>query len=80
MTIDGTSRADDRASCWVRVAQTWAGAGRGALFIPPRQPRVYGRHDVPDIERLTRLQARRCSSFWAPAWSSAPATACKTSG
>jgi len=58
MTIDGTSRADDRASCWVRVAQTWAGAGRGALFIPPRQPRVYGRHDVPDIERLTRLQAR----------------------
>ncbi|HEY0137439.1 MAG TPA: type VI secretion system tip protein TssI/VgrG [Nannocystis sp.] len=31
---DRDSPADDRASCWVRVAQTWAGAGWGALFIP----------------------------------------------
>lgn len=25
---------DPRASCWIRVAQTWAGAGWGAVFIP----------------------------------------------
>ena len=31
---DRDNPADDRASCWVRVAQTWAGAGWGALFIP----------------------------------------------
>lgn len=31
---DRDSPADDRASCWVRVAQTWAGAGWGALFLP----------------------------------------------
>ncbi|MBK7825153.1 type VI secretion system tip protein TssI/VgrG [Nannocystis sp.] len=31
---DRDSPPDDRASCWVRVAQTWAGAGWGALFLP----------------------------------------------
>jgi type VI secretion system secreted protein VgrG len=31
---DRDNPADDRASCWVRVAQTWAGAGWGALFLP----------------------------------------------
>jgi len=25
---------DEHGSCWVRVAQTWAGAGWGAVFIP----------------------------------------------
>jgi type VI secretion system secreted protein VgrG len=25
---------DDGSSCWIRVAQTWAGAGWGGLFIP----------------------------------------------
>ncbi len=27
-------RADNRSSCWVRVAQRWAGAGMGQQFIP----------------------------------------------
>ena len=30
--IDGTS--DDKSSCWVRVAQGWAGGGWGILFTP----------------------------------------------
>jgi type VI secretion system secreted protein VgrG len=25
---------DDRASCWIRVAQAWAGPGWGALYLP----------------------------------------------
>ena len=29
-----TDKPDDKASCWVRVAQIWAGNGYGALFIP----------------------------------------------
>ncbi|MFZ6181319.1 type VI secretion system Vgr family protein [Nannocystis pusilla] len=31
---DRLSPADDTASCWIRVAQTWAGAGWGATFLP----------------------------------------------
>ncbi len=31
---DSKASSDDPGSCWVRVAQTWAGAGWGALFIP----------------------------------------------
>ncbi|MFY2556569.1 type VI secretion system Vgr family protein [Corallococcus terminator] len=31
---DRVGPEDEKASCWVRVAQTWAGAGFGALFIP----------------------------------------------
>lgn len=31
---DSESPSDEHGSCWVRVAQTWAGAGWGALFIP----------------------------------------------
>jgi type VI secretion system secreted protein VgrG len=30
--LDGTP--DERASCWIRVAQTWAGTGWGAQMIP----------------------------------------------
>jgi type VI secretion system secreted protein VgrG len=26
--------ADENSSCWIRVAQTWAGAGWGTMFIP----------------------------------------------
>ncbi len=29
-----TNMADDKASCWVRVAQMWAGNGYGTLFTP----------------------------------------------
>lgn len=31
---DREGRGDDRSTCWLRVAQAWAGAGWGALFIP----------------------------------------------
>ena len=31
---DRLGRYDDRSSCWVRVAQTWAGNGFGTMFIP----------------------------------------------
>jgi len=31
---DTVGKKDDTASCWVRVSQTWAGQGWGALFLP----------------------------------------------
>lgn len=31
---DREGRADDKASCWIRVAQLWAGPGWGALYLP----------------------------------------------
>jgi type VI secretion system secreted protein VgrG len=31
---DDRDEAPDRCSCWIRVAQTWAGPGWGGLFIP----------------------------------------------
>ena len=31
---DRNSTADENSSCWVRVAQAWAGTGYGALFTP----------------------------------------------
>jgi len=31
---DQSAASDDTSSCWVRVAQTWAGNGWGTLFIP----------------------------------------------
>jgi type VI secretion system secreted protein VgrG len=31
---DREGRRDDRSSCWIRVAQSWAGAGWGALYLP----------------------------------------------
>lgn len=31
---DQSDTKDDKASCWVRVSQAWAGNGWGALFIP----------------------------------------------
>lgn len=31
---DREGRRDDRASCWIRVAQSWAGPGWGALYLP----------------------------------------------
>ena len=29
-----TNTADDQSSCWIRVAQMWAGNGYGTMFIP----------------------------------------------
>jgi type VI secretion system secreted protein VgrG len=31
---DRLGQSDDKSSCWVRVAQTWASASFGAMFIP----------------------------------------------
>lgn len=31
---DRLGKKDENSSCWVRVSQTWAGQGWGALFIP----------------------------------------------
>ena len=31
---DRTEHMDDKSSCWVRVSQTWAGKGWGAMHIP----------------------------------------------
>ncbi|XAL98999.1 type VI secretion system tip protein TssI/VgrG [Phycisphaeraceae bacterium D3-23] len=31
---DRTEQVDDTSSCWVRVSQTWAGRGWGAMHIP----------------------------------------------
>jgi type VI secretion system secreted protein VgrG len=31
---DRASPGNERSSCWVRVAQAWAGAGWGAMYIP----------------------------------------------
>jgi len=31
---DRDGKKDDQSSCWVRVAQTWAGPGFGSMFIP----------------------------------------------
>lgn len=30
----GKRQGDENTSCWIRVAQVWAGAGWGAIFIP----------------------------------------------
>lgn len=34
--VDGrrTDKPDDKASCWIRVAQMWAGNGYGTMFVP----------------------------------------------
>lgn len=34
--VDGrqTNMPDDKATCWIRVAQMWAGNGYGSMFIP----------------------------------------------
>ncbi len=31
---DRHSESDDKASAWIRVAQPWAGAGHGSVFVP----------------------------------------------
>lgn len=31
---DREGKKDDRSSCWMRVAQSWAGAGWGSVFLP----------------------------------------------
>ena len=31
---DRLGKKDEKSSCWIRVSQSWAGAGWGALFIP----------------------------------------------
>jgi type VI secretion system secreted protein VgrG len=31
---DRLGRNDDKSSCWIRVSQSWAGKGWGAMFVP----------------------------------------------
>jgi type VI secretion system secreted protein VgrG len=31
---DREGKRDERSSCWIRVAQTWAGPGYGSLYLP----------------------------------------------
>ncbi|HET6371409.1 MAG TPA: type VI secretion system tip protein TssI/VgrG, partial [Nitrospiria bacterium] len=31
---DREGKQDEKSSCWIRVSQSWAGAGWGAMFIP----------------------------------------------
>lgn len=31
---DRVGKSDETASCWMRVAQPWAGNGYGAVFLP----------------------------------------------
>jgi type VI secretion system secreted protein VgrG len=44
-------RDDNRSSCWVRVAQRWAGAGMGHQFIPRIGQEVLLQFIEGDIER-----------------------------
>lgn len=48
---DREGRGDDRSSCWVRVAQRWAGAGMGTNFVPRVGQEVLVRFVGPDADR-----------------------------
>lgn len=48
---DRLGNADDRTSCWVRVAHSWAGAGWGAQFIPRAGMEVVVQFLGGDIDR-----------------------------
>jgi type VI secretion system secreted protein VgrG len=37
---DRLGKNDDTASCWIRVAQSWAGLGWGSIFIPRKDQEV----------------------------------------
>ena len=37
---DRVGKRDEKSSCWIRVSQTWAGAGWGAMHIPRKDQEV----------------------------------------
>lgn len=46
---DKAAKGDDTTSCWVRVAQGWAGAGYGQFFLPRAGQEVviaFAEHDI----------------------------------
>lgn len=48
---DRLGKKDENSSCWVRVSQTWAGQGWGALFIPRIGQEVVVSHVDGDPDR-----------------------------
>ncbi|MGC3999719.1 MAG: type VI secretion system tip protein TssI/VgrG [Anaeromyxobacter sp.] len=48
---DRQGQRDDRSSCWVRVAQAWAGAGMGASVVPRIGQEVLIRFLAGDADR-----------------------------
>lgn len=48
---DRDGKADDHASCWVRVTQRWAGPGMGASFVPRVGQEVLVRFVAGDGDR-----------------------------
>lgn len=75
---DRQGQADERTSCWLRVASGWAGAGYGALSVPrigmevlvgflegdPDQPLVIGcLHHAEHRPPLELPRDRTCSTF-----------------
>lgn len=81
---DRTLRRGDDCSCWVPVAQTWAGPGWGALFIPrvgmevvvqfldgdPDRPLVIG--CVPNSLNITAVPLPDCKTLSALTSESTP--------
>jgi len=48
---DREGKRDDASSCWIRVAQAWAGAGMGASFLPRIGQEVVIRYLEGDPDR-----------------------------
>ncbi len=48
---DRDGKHDDRTSCWMRVAQAWAGAGMGASYVPRIGQEVVVRYLEGDPDR-----------------------------
>lgn len=48
---DRYGKADDNSSCWIRVAQAWAGARWGSMFIPRRGQEVIVEFEEGDPDR-----------------------------
>jgi type VI secretion system secreted protein VgrG len=48
---DRVGKEDDKSSCWIRVAQTWAAAGWGSIFIPRIGMEVVVNHLEGDPDR-----------------------------
>jgi type VI secretion system secreted protein VgrG len=73
---DRRGKRDDKSSCWVRVAQNWAGKGWGGVFIPhvgqevivsyqegdPDMPLVTGRVYNGENEKAISLPANKTQS------------------
>ena len=75
---DRQGRSDERSSCWLRVAQGWAGPGLGLFAVPrvgqevlvgflggdPDQPIIVGRLSNPLNPPPIRLPEEQAHSVW----------------